>query len=262
MRIGRNAKTCVNHNHWSTDYKFDSTINFTTMNKFILVIAMVCCITQLCSRFNAIYGTKHHIDMLDSISTNFARENTIYRGVRLWSMFNNPNKNYLCIKVNDTLIIVTDSELLFDTPLYSTTKEWLAQDFSQASIVYCTDIPFRAYVVAEGDTLIYEINSITSPKYNLSRGIVRNNIVNPNKNLFVGDSLDGLLKKIGLWDKRVLDYADKSNVCIFINTEAIKYHSRLREESNIILKCEFNAVFEQIVNNKIYGVEYGLFGRY
>lgn len=90
--------------------------NFTTMNKFILVIAMVCCITQLCSRFNAIYGTKHHIDMLDSISTNFARENTIYRGVRLWSMFNNPNKNYLCIKVNDTLIIVTDSELLFDTP--------------------------------------------------------------------------------------------------------------------------------------------------
>ena len=46
---------------------------------------MVCCITQLCSRFNAIYGTKHHIDMLDSISTNFARENTIYRGVRLWS---------------------------------------------------------------------------------------------------------------------------------------------------------------------------------
>ena len=97
--------------------------NFTTMNKFILVIAMVCCITQLCSRFNAIYGTKHHIDMLDSISTNFARENTIYRGVRLWSMFNNPNKNYLCIKVNDTLIIVTDSELLFDTPLYSTTKE-------------------------------------------------------------------------------------------------------------------------------------------
>ena len=62
--------------------------NFTTMNKFILVIAMVCCITQLCSRFNAIYGTKHHIDMLDSISTNFARENTIYRGVRLWSMFN------------------------------------------------------------------------------------------------------------------------------------------------------------------------------
>ncbi len=47
------------------------------MNKFILVIAMVCCITQLCSRFNAIYGTKHHIDMLDSISTNFARENTI-----------------------------------------------------------------------------------------------------------------------------------------------------------------------------------------
>lgn len=104
-------------------------------------------------------------------------------------------KNYLCIKVNDTLIIVTDSELLFDTPLYSTTKERLAQDFSQASIVYCTDIPFRAYVVAEGDTLIYERNSITSPKYNLSRGIVRNNIVNPNKNLFVGDSLDGLLKK-------------------------------------------------------------------
>lgn len=150
--------------------------------------------------------------MLDSISTNFARENTIYRGVRLWSMFNNPNKNYLCIKVNDTLIIVTDSELLFDTPLYSTTKERLAQDFSQASIVYCTDIPFRAYVVAEGDTLIYERNSITSPKYNLSRGIVRNNIVNPNKNLFVGDSLDGLFKKIGLWDKRVLDYADKSNV--------------------------------------------------
>ena len=39
--------------------------NFTTMNKFILVIAMVCCITQLCSRFNAIYGTKHHIDMLN-----------------------------------------------------------------------------------------------------------------------------------------------------------------------------------------------------
>lgn len=99
-------------------------------------------------------------------------------------------------KVNDTLIIVTDSELLFDTPLYSTTKERLAQDFSQASIVYCTDIPFRAYVVAEGDTLIYERNSITSPKYNLSRGIVRNNIVNPNKNLFVGDSLDGLLKKL------------------------------------------------------------------
>ena len=76
------------------------------------------------------------------------------------------------------------------------------------------------------------------------------------------NSLDGLLKKIGLWDKRVLDYADKSNVCIFINTEAIKYHSRLRDESNFILKCEFNAVFVQIVNNKIYGVEYGLFGRY
>ena len=55
---------------------------------------------------------------------------------------------------------------------------------------------------------------------------------------------------------------DKSNVCIFINTEAIKYHSRLRDESNFILKCEFNAVFVQIVNNKIYGVEYGLFGRY
>lgn len=89
------------------------------MNKFILVIAMVCCITQLCSRFNAIYGTKHHIDMLDSISTNFARENTIYRGVRLWSMFNNPNKNYLCIKVNDTLIIVTDSELLFVTIVFT-----------------------------------------------------------------------------------------------------------------------------------------------
>ena len=49
---------------------------------------------------------------------------------------------------------------------------------------------------------------------------------------------------------------------IFINTEAIKYHSRLRDESNFILKCEFNAVFVQIVNNKIYGVEYGLFGRY
>lgn len=74
--------------------------------------------------------------------------------------------------------------------------------------------------------------------------------------------MDGLLKKNGLWDKRVLDYADKSNVCIFINTEAIKYHSRLRDESNFILKCEFNAVFVQIVNNKIYGVEYGLFGRY
>ena len=51
-------------------------------------------------------------------------------------------------------------------------------------------------------------------------------------------------------------------MCIFINTEAIKYHSRLRDESNFILKCEFNAVFVQIVNNKIYGVEYGLFGRY
>ena len=57
--------------------------------------------------------------MLDSISTNFARENTIYRGVRLWSMFNNPNKNYLCIKVNDTLIIVTDSELLFVTIVFT-----------------------------------------------------------------------------------------------------------------------------------------------
>ena len=45
MRIGRNAKICVNHNHWSTDYKFDSTINFTTMNKFILVIAMVKVVT-------------------------------------------------------------------------------------------------------------------------------------------------------------------------------------------------------------------------
>lgn len=31
MSIGRNAKTCVNHNHWSTDYKFDSTMNFTTI---------------------------------------------------------------------------------------------------------------------------------------------------------------------------------------------------------------------------------------
>lgn len=31
MPIGRNAKTCVNHNHWSTDYKFDSTMNFTTI---------------------------------------------------------------------------------------------------------------------------------------------------------------------------------------------------------------------------------------
>ena len=31
MPIGRNANTCVNHNHWSTDYKFDSTMNFTTI---------------------------------------------------------------------------------------------------------------------------------------------------------------------------------------------------------------------------------------
>ena len=227
-----------------------------------MVIVIVYCITQLCSCFNPKHETKHHDDMLDSISTNFARKNTIYRGVRLWSMFNNPNKNYLCINVNDTLIVVTDSKFLFDAPLYSTTKERLAQNFRRANIIYRTDIPFRAYVIAEGDTLIYERNSIDFPKYNLSRGIVRNNIVNPNKNLFVGDSLDGLLKKIGLWDKRVLDYADKSNVCIFINTEAIKYHSRLRDESNIILKCEFNAVFMQIVDHKIYGVEYGLFGRY
>ena len=174
------------------------------MNKFVLVIAIVCYITQSCSRLNAIYETKHHIDMIDSISTNFARENTIYRGVRLWSNFNNPNKNYLCIKVNDTIIVVTDNELLFDAPLYSTTEERLAKDFSLANIIHSTDIPFRTYVIAEGDTLIYERNSIASPKYNLSRGIVRNNIVNPNKNLFVGDSLDELLKRIGLWNKRVL----------------------------------------------------------
>ena len=31
MPIGRNVKTCVNHNHWSMDYKFDSTKNFTTI---------------------------------------------------------------------------------------------------------------------------------------------------------------------------------------------------------------------------------------
>lgn len=37
----------------------------------------------------------------------------------MWSMFNNPNKNYLCIKVNDTLIIVTDSELLFVTIVFT-----------------------------------------------------------------------------------------------------------------------------------------------
>ena len=145
------------------------------------------------------------------------------------------------------------------TPLYIQRQrrgllKILARQASYTALIF--------HSVQEGDTLIYERNSITSPKYNLSRGIVRNNIVNPNKNLFVGDSLDGLLKKIGLWDKRVLDYADKSSVCIFINTEAIKYHSRLRDESNFILKCEFNAVFVQIVNNKIYGVEYGLFGRY
>ena len=221
---------------------------------------MVYCITQFCSCFNPKQETKHHNDMLDSISTNFARENIISRGTRLWYMFNNPNKSYLCINVNDTIIVVTDSEFLFDATLYSTTEERFAQDFSQANVIYCTDIPFRAYVIAEGDTLIYERNSIDSQKYNLSRGIVRNNIVNPNKNIFVGGSLDELLKKIGLCNQRVLDYANKSNVCVFVNTEAIKYHLRLRDESNI--KSEFNAVFMQIVDNKIYGVEYGLFGRY
>ena len=31
MRIGRNAKIYVIHNHWSTDCKYDSTMNFTTI---------------------------------------------------------------------------------------------------------------------------------------------------------------------------------------------------------------------------------------
>ena len=234
-----------------------------TMKKIILGIVIVYCITQLCSCLNQRQDTKHCTDLTDSVSTNFARENTIYHGIRLWSMLNNPNKHYLCIGLNDTILVVTDSEVLFDAPLYSITADnGFASDFSHANIIYNTDIPFRAYIISEGDTLIYERNSVDQKDYNLSRGVVRNNIVNPNKNLFIGDSINELFEKIGLYHRNILDYARNTGFIIFANTDAIKYHSRLRDKSNHALKCEFNAVFIQIVDCKIYSIEYGIFGKY
>ncbi len=218
---------------------------------------------QLCSCLKQKQETKHCTDLTDSISTNFARENTIYHGIRLWSMLNNPNKNYLCIGLNDTILVVTDSEVLFDAPLYSITADnGLASDFSHANIFYNTDIPFRAYIISESDTLIYERNSVDQKDYNLSRGIVRNNNVNPNKNLFIGDSIDELFERIGLYHRKILDYARNTDFIIFVNTDAIKYHSRLRDKSIYVLKSEFNAIFIQIVDCKIYSIEYGIFGKY
>lgn len=233
------------------------------MKKIILVIFIVYCITQLCSCLNQKQETKHCADLTDSVSTNFARENTVYHGIRLWSMLNNPNKNYLCIGLNDTILVISDSEVLFDAPLYSiTTDNGFASDFSHANIIYNTDIPFRAYIISEGDTLIYEKNSVDQKDYNLSRGIVRNNIVNPNKKLFIGDSIDELFGKIGLYHRKILDYAQNTDFIIFANTDAIKYHSRLRDKSNHAFKCEFNAVFIQIDDYKIHSIEYGIFGKY
>lgn len=239
------------------------TFNYGVMKKFLVLILIICCVSGFCAGYNRGQAEACHNGAMDSVSTTFTRDNVTYRGVRVWSKVNNPDKTYLCLNVNDTLLIVTDSEALFSSPLYSLGRKEMSKEFRNADIVHADEaLPIGAFVMSEGDTLIYRKTPVPEANYQLARGIVRNNKVNPNKNLLIGESLDKLFKRIGLNDSEVLHYANKSNCIVFVNSESVEYHARLTEGCPISLDSNMDAIFLTMLDSRIHSVEYGGFGKH
>lgn len=233
------------------------------MRKFVVSIFIFFIVSHFCLRSNQAYAKEYPEGRSDSISTTFTRNNVTYHGVWVWSMVNNPDKTYLCLNVNDTLLIVTDSEVLFNSPFYSLGRKEISKEFRHTGIVYADEaLPVGAFVMSEGDTLIYRKSPVPEANYNLARGIVRNNKVNPNKNLLIGESLGKLLKKIGLDDSKVLHCANNANCVVFVNSGSVDYHARLTDKSDVTLDNDMDAIFLTMLDSKIHSVEYTGFGKY
>lgn len=233
------------------------------MRKSFVSILIIFIASHFCLSSYQTYPKGYPEDEIDSVTTTFTRYNVTYRGVRLWSMVNNPEKTYLCLNVNDTLLIVTDSEVLFNSPFYSLGRKDISKEFRHTGIVYADEAPpIGAFVMSEGDTLIYRKSPVPEANYNLARGIVRNNKVNPNKNLLIGESLGKLLKKIGLDDSKVLHCANNANCVVFVNSGSVDYHARFTDKSSVTLDNDMDAIFLTMLDSKIHSVEYTGFGKY
>lgn len=233
------------------------------MRKSFVSILMIFIGSLFCISSKHTYAKEHPEGKLDSVSTTFARHNITYRGVLVWSMMNNPNKTYLCLNVNDTLLIVTDSDVLFSSPIYSLGRKDISKEFKHADIVYADEtLPIGAFVMSEEDTLIYRKSPIPEANYELARGIVRHNKVNPNKNLLIGESLSNLFKKIGLDDSGVLHCANNANCVVFVKSRSVEYHSQLTDECHITLDGDIDAIFLKMIDSNIRSVEYTVFGKH
>lgn len=233
------------------------------MRKFVVSIFIFFIVSHFCLRSNQAYAKEYPECRSDSISTTFTRNNVTYHGVWVWSMVNNPDKTYLCLNVNDTLLIVTDSEVLFNSPFYSLGRKEISKKYKHADIVHADEaLPIGALVMSDGDTLIYRKIPVPEANYGLERGIVRNNKVNPNNNLLIGERLGKLLKKIGLNDSEVLHCANYANCVVFVNNGSVEYHSRLTDESPATLDNDMDAIFLTMLGGKIHSVEYTVFGKH
>lgn len=202
---------------------------------------------------------------IDSISTNYSGNNVTYYGTRLWYSFNSASGTYLCMGMSDTILVVTDNEILRGGYLYSVKSDTdvFARCFKQANITFNTDIPLQAFIISDGDTLIYGKIPICEADYELERGIIRNNHINPNKNLLIGEKMDILLKRIGLNDSSVLNYSKKSNYILFISPESVHYNLPFKDDSIHHSSSRWSPnIFMRFIDDKIYYIEYGVdFGR-
>lgn len=125
------------------------------MRKFVVSIFIFFIVSHFCLRSNQAYAKEYPECRSDSISTTFTRNNVTYHGVWVWSMVNNPDKTYLCLNVNDTLLIVTDSEVLFNSPFYSLGRKEISKKYKHADIVHADEaLPIGALVMSDGDYLL------------------------------------------------------------------------------------------------------------
>lgn len=102
-------------------------------------------------------------ELTDSITTNFSQSNVTYYGIRIWPQDEEyyqksvENRLYLVLRINDTLVVISDNPIFFGANILSIRSKSRARKvYSRYNLNFDKDLPIRFYATSSSDTLIYE----------------------------------------------------------------------------------------------------------
>lgn len=144
---------------------------------------------------------------IDSFSYNWAMNNHIFKGVRLYPYMEDSLSAMkaiergvlLVMKIGDTLTVLSNEEKIFNTPIRNFNKKEIQDFYTNYHIDFDNDLPIGAYVTNEKDSLVYYKGIDSESSYSLVYGNIKSNSLSLAQ-LSIGNDITRLLEKYAIPD--------------------------------------------------------------